>query len=153
MRGGTPDHMGTMIAGPERGAACPPVWWLRDKAPQGGPHDPDVDLEDEEEDEFQRVLFCKSCGRMITSEKDRLQIDGAHNHTFFNPAGIVYELGCFKTAPGCSIQGEATSEFSWFAGYHWRVALCGGCTAHLGWHFMSGTMAFFGLIIKNLSSG
>ena len=41
------------------------------------------------------------------------------------PIIICYGLFCFARAPGCSLAGEASAEFSWFAGYVWRIALCG----------------------------
>ncbi len=104
----------------------------------------------EEKDE--EGLFCYKCGHFITSRKSAIKITEQHHHTFFNPAGVIYEIGCFSDAAGCIQYGPFSSEFSWFAGYMWRLSLCAVCTTHLGWLFSSGDSSFYGLIIKNLSS-
>lgn len=109
--------------------------------------------QDEEREEQQRGLLCKSCNAMITDENQRVDIAGSHQHTFFNPAGIVFELGCFKNAPGCSAMGESSAEFTWFAGYVWRVAVCRSCSAHLGWQFTGADNLFYGLILPKLIAG
>jgi len=96
------------------------------------------------------AIYCKVCGRPVTSREQKVAIQGSHTHTFFNPAGIVFELGCFSTASGCYSTGEATSEFTWFTNYVWRFALCGGCNSHLGWFFETSGSSFFGLILVNL---
>ncbi len=80
----------------------------------------------------------------------RISVESSHNHTFFNPAGIVFEIGCFSKAPGCGIVGEASSEFSWFAGTKWTTAICSGCLCHLGWLFEGRGEPFFGLILTSL---
>ena len=33
------------------------------------------------------------------------------------------------------LDGTATVEFTWFAGYSWQIPLCGGCGNQLGWLF------------------
>lgn len=96
-------------------------------------------------------LFCRRCGNHITGEESRMTVDGSHRHTFFNPAGIFFELACFRSAPGCFVHGEASGLFSWFAGYQWRIALCGRCAAHLGWRFENLEEIFFCLIIPHLT--
>jgi hypothetical protein len=77
--------------------------------------------------------------------------DGSWTHTFFNPAGIVFEIICFSTAPGCLVQGPSSTEFSWFAGFTYRLAFCGNCLTHLGWFYESRDSSFFGLILKKLA--
>lgn len=109
--------------------------------------------QDEEGAEKYPVLLCRACGHVITSDDQRVQIAGSHRHTFFNPAGIVYELGCFANAVGCSAQGEASGEFPWFSGYLWRIVLCARCGSHLGWRFESAETRFFGLILSMLQGG
>ncbi|MGB5984318.1 MAG: cereblon family protein, partial [Desulfobacterales bacterium] len=86
---------------------------------------------------------------------ERSAQSGAHRHTFANPHGRVFEIGCFRDAPGCRVQGPALTEFSWFSGYAWRIALCGGCLSHLGWRFQGAPSGipgpgFFGLILNHL---
>lgn len=99
----------------------------------------------------QQAIFCKACGMVITSRNLRVAVAGSHSHAFFNPAGIAFEIGCFKSAPGCRVTGAATDEFTWFAGYHWRFASCRQCKAHLGWFYEMAEHAFFGLILTSLA--
>ena len=101
--------------------------------------------------EQERIYRCAACGFDITSEKDRVGINASHEHTFVNPGGYVYCIGCFRVAPGCLQVGEPTSEHTWFQGYSWLYALCGHCTSHLGWHYRSGANEpFYGLILERL---
>jgi hypothetical protein len=88
---------------------------------------------------------------VVTGGEQRFAVGGAHRHTFFNPAGIVYEVGCFRQAVGCIASGPPSAEFTWFAGHLWRIALCRRCRTHLGWHFTSGDESFFGLILPRLA--
>jgi hypothetical protein len=94
---------------------------------------------------------CFACGLTITTLRERISAGGAHEHTFTNPGGYVYRIGCFRRAPGCVRAGEPTREFSWFPGYAWRYALCSGCRAHLGWAFLGGEDEFYGLILDRLT--
>jgi hypothetical protein len=99
------------------------------------------------------VILCRRCGHLITRPRDRFIKDGSHSHTFANPSGIVFEIGCFSNAEGCGPSGESTDEFTWFRGYKWRLALCRACFVHLGWQFTSlgGASGFWGLILNRLS--
>ncbi len=96
------------------------------------------------------AIYCRECGRVVTGKDQKIAVHGSHTHTFFNPAGIVFELGCFGTAPGCHSVGEASSYFTWFAGFVWCYALCRGCNSHLGWFFEMGDRSFYGLILAHL---
>ena len=106
----------------------------------------------DEASEPERRLFCAACKHVITHQDERIHVQGGHQHRFTNPHGITYEIGCFRHASGCSTIGEATSEFTWFRGYAWRIAVCGNCQTHLGWHFQSTEDDFHGLIVDRLSS-
>jgi len=128
------------------------VLLLREQADHAGSDAAiDIDESDEQEQEDERALRCRRCNAPITTVKERTSRDGQHQHTVFNPAGIVYEIGCFGQAPGCVAPGAASREFTWFAGYHWRVAFCALCFEHLGWYFSGGEAAFFGLILNRLT--
>lgn len=120
----------------------------------GRQHHPDRDDlssdQDETGDEQRRALLCSVCQAPITTARERLEKKSKHLHTFFNPAGIVYEIGCFRNAPGCLVYGRPSSEFSWFSSYDWQVVFCRRCGQHLGWKF-SAADAFFGLIVNKLT--
>ena len=96
-------------------------------------------------------IVCRACGTPVTTAGLRRTAAGAHRHVFHNPHGIVFEVGCFSAAPGAVPEGPATTEFTWFPGHAWRVALCRGCAAHLGWRFSGGGDAFWGLILPRLA--
>jgi len=105
----------------------------------------------EKEPDAGEYILCRQCLRVITSPAERIEMQGAHQHTFANPHGIVYQIGCFRSAPGCGYAGQASDEFSWFKGYSWRIAVCGSCLFHLGWMFISpGSESFNGLILDHL---
>ncbi len=107
--------------------------------------------EQQQETETGEVIVCRQCGHPVTERRNKLVVNGGHLHTFFNPAGIIYEIGCFGRAPGCWVHGPASIEFAWFPGFTWRLALCDNCTTHLGWFFASEDSTFFGLILKKLA--
>ena len=109
--------------------------------------------EDNQHKNDEQPLFCRQCGAEVTKDSLRISRNEKHQHTFFNPAGIVYEIGCFRDAPGCLVRGTSSDEFSWFAGYNWQLGLCVSCLIHLGWFFSSGDDAFFGLIANRLRQG
>jgi hypothetical protein len=99
-------------------------------------------------------LFCRTCSTRITDQDQAVAINGRHQHAFFNPAGIAFEIRCFLSAPGVVVHGPSSSDFSWFPAYCWQIVLCSTCQTHLGWHFVSALHAsrFFGLIAPCLIS-
>jgi uncharacterized C2H2 Zn-finger protein len=102
--------------------------------------------------EPEKRLCCRMCGQVITHEKDRIEINGAHTHGFSNPHSLQFHIGCFGGVNGCVEIGISTREFTWFPGYAWRVALCRSCHEHLGWKFRSDSNdSFYGLILNRLS--
>lgn len=101
--------------------------------------------------EEERSLLCKECGHKLTSQNHAVDMQGKHRHTFFNPAGVLFEIGCFADAPGCEVWGVPTTEFAWFPGFAWRFANCAGCRSHVGWQFLSGESSFYGLVLNRLT--
>ena len=92
------------------------------------------------------------CGAAITRARDRILVEGRHEHTFVNPSAFEYRIGCFREAEGALLAGERSTFWSWFRGYSWSIALCGRCGAHLGWGFFREDSRFFGLILDQLSA-
>lgn len=95
-------------------------------------------------------LRCAVCDHRITERAYRSERGGAHEHTFVNPAGIEFRIGCFVAAPGCVHAGASSEAFSWFPGWRWQIALCGRCHNHVGWIFRLGGDQFHGLILAAL---
>lgn len=111
---------------------------------------PDTDLDEEELQKEEEILRCFLCQRKVTSPDQAISVNGRHEHTFFNPAGIVFEIRCFRLAPGCFVRGAPTIEFTWFGGFTWQYSHCSNCKTHLGWFFSSSFESFHGLIRSNL---
>jgi len=134
--------------------ATPAVCLLRipAKGPDGGTETSVVEKQREAQSPAEEAyILCRQCRQPITRPAERIDVQGAHRHTFANPHGLVFEIGCFKDAVGCGYAGTATDEFTWFAGYRWRVCFCAACLTHLGWIFSSaGGSAFHGLILDRL---
>jgi hypothetical protein len=103
------------------------------------------------EEAEERLILCRECLFPITREEEQTSMSGASQHTFANPAGIVFTIGCFSAAEGCAPVGPSSDEFSWFPGFVWRVGICRGCLAHMGWYFSAPSgIAFWGLILDRL---
>ena len=114
------------------------------------------DSETETEEELDIGLagvnyLCKFCRRRITSSSEQIAVNGQHAHICANPYGLLFEVGCFARAVGCQTTGNPTTEFTWFPGYAWSIALCASCANHLGWHYTGKPPSeFYGLILSHL---
>jgi hypothetical protein len=102
------------------------------------------------EDGDGRVLACAYCRRPITTTGARIEIAGAHAHSFANPDGVRFRVGCFAAASGLRPMGARSLYFTWFAGFSWRIELCAGCREQLGWLYESADASFHGLILDRL---
>ncbi len=111
-------------------------------------------LPEEEDDvrlrEGRHPILCRRCGQEITLAEYAVTVSGRHEHTFTNPAGVTFQIGCFSTAGGCAVYGAPVFEFTWFPGFAWSVCLCSNCMLHMGWFYQSIEEGFFGLITTNL---
>jgi hypothetical protein len=92
------------------------------------------------------LIVCAACHMAVTSSREQIDCNGAHVHAFLNPAGVVYRIRCFATAPGVVPAGEASDYWTWFPGFRWQACLCKACFQHLGWSFRNADVQFFGLI-------
>ncbi len=133
-----------------------PLWYLFREAPErprrssGGEAYPEKALAETPDEE---LLICRECRQVITHRKEEISFNGAFRHTFANPHGIIFEIGCFQAVTGCSTVGVLSDDFTWFKGYFWRVLICTGCQAHLGWSFSNRAgVSFYGLILDRLIS-
>lgn len=113
---------------------------------------PDTEVEEELDQGLTGVNYlCRFCRRRITSSSEQIVVNGQHVHICANPYGLLFEVGCFARAVGCRDTGAPTTEFTWFPGYAWSIALCAGCANHLGWHYLGQPPSeFYGLILSHL---
>ncbi len=124
---------------------------LRDHAEKPSPPAPASGAHTHEGATADRAIVCATCGALITSARHRLAINGSHEHRFLNPAGLLFLIGCFAEAIGCTVVGPPSDEYPWFPSFAWRIAICGQCHRHLGWHFAAPERpGFFGLILGRL---
>ena len=106
---------------------------------------------DREPSKTERYIICRQCGQRLTRPSERIAINGSHSHTFANPSGVVFQIGCFRMARGCSFIGPPSLEFPWFTGYSWQITTCSTCQTHLGWLFIGQqSHQFFGFILDRL---
>jgi hypothetical protein len=133
------------------GFPCLPYRALKGRAapqvPQGGPK---AESQKKTVPQTAPDILCRQCLETITATDARISVDGRHRHVFANPHGLVFEIGCFGRVCNCGTSGPATDEFTWFAGYTWKVVFCALCLTHLGWVFESAAHHFYGLIAQRL---
>lgn len=139
-----------MITINTQGKGVEAVRHLREKGGKEAPGLPEEEASSSPHVESGDIIVCRACRSMITTGREAVSINAGHYHTFFNPAGIVYEIRCFSRAPGAVIHGEPTTDFTWFEGYAWQYCLCAHCLVHLGWFFSSDAGSFYGLIAAKL---
>ncbi len=112
-----------------------------------------LDPEDGIETHYDKILLCSRCGNQITSYSEGATIHGSFEHSFLNPDGIMYQIGCFKKAAGCISSERFILEFTWFHPFPWCFVFCSDCGRQLGWKYKSNNNdVFYGLILKLLCS-
>lgn len=108
---------------------------------------------------FQMCFFnCKRCKTQIASYSDIFAMaKGNVNANYCNPAGYIHEtLTVHKTSEDAErLVDRPSTEFSWFPGYAWQIAVCKQCSSHIGWKFSALSKhlkpkSFFGLSCKSL---
>ncbi|MBF0118892.1 MAG: hypothetical protein HQK79_08650 [Desulfobacterales bacterium] len=109
-----------------------------------------TDEKKQDNPEEEKYLLCNKCLQVITLISEKIEINGNFSHTFVNPEGILFRIGCFRNAIRCLYVGTPTNEFTWFPGFYWEIALCSRCLNHMGWRFTSSAESFHGLILDRL---
>lgn len=97
-----------------------------------------------------RWYHCTACDTPVTPEDAVISVAGSHEHTFTNPHGRDFHIGCFAIAPGVAPISADTLEHTWFPGYGWAIVICRSCTTHLGWRFRGEAGTFYGLILNRI---
>ncbi len=96
-------------------------------------------------------LRCRACGTEVADRNDaRSPDDGPVRRTFFNPAGVVFDVLLLGAARNLVALGDPSDEFTWFPGRPWQIVLCGGCGRQLGWRWLPAP-AFYGLLAPELA--
>jgi len=135
--------------------------FITEISPGKFPHKEDMDhltylerepslFEHEEADNFREwQLVCASCGHLVTTVSEKIDVLGRHHHDF-PYYGHIVRLGCYRNAPGCIGIERISNGYSWFRGYAWEIQLCRNCYTQLGWKYLSQEESFYGLVFKLL---
>ena len=104
-----------------------------------------------------KVFQCTVCGRLVTRSDRFLSLDGKKRHNHVNPSGVECDFHTFYSCPGAIALGNATSEYTWFPRYAWRMAFCRQCGQHLGWHYertsrFERPSEFWGILLSSVAS-
>ena len=127
----------------------PPIRWaLRDLGSPEGATSTGTDPRKVTEEP--PALACARCQEPVTSAAEWLEVGGAREHTFMNPHGFAFRIGCFAAARALEGAGGWSDEWSWFPPCLWQVQHCARCGEHLGWAFRSADRRFFGLVLDRL---
>lgn len=101
---------------------------------------------------------CKRCKNSIAIYDDIFAMaKGNVNANYCNPAGYIHETLTVQKTLDNSLKmvDRPSTEFSWFPGYAWQIAVCAKCQSHIGWKFIAVVKnlkpkTFFGLSNKSL---
>ncbi len=116
-----------------------------------------VQVEKDKNDKEPKEYYCVICGALISESGALIQINGSHNHSFVNPAGVRCNFTTFVHCENVLVHEDLYIEHSWFPGYGWRFLLCRRCYQHLGWKWDpvgegGKPDGFFGLLINSVQS-
>lgn len=78
---------------------------------------------------------CAACAERLAREDWVLDAGVQSPLVFANPHGRFFELLLVSHVLSGIFDRHATSEFTWFSGYAWRIGTCARCGTHIGWHF------------------
>ncbi len=54
---------------------------------------------------------------------------------YVNQNGHIHETLTVYKAKNLTLIGYPSTQFSWFQGYAWTIAMCQHCKSHIGWRF------------------
>ncbi|MFO0727546.1 MAG: cereblon family protein [Myxococcota bacterium] len=108
--------------------------------------------------EEERALRCRQCAAVISRPTEIFRMRSeAMVQVFPNPLGMLREIITVRAAWGLEIHGPPTTEFTWFEGYAWEIALCASCRTQVGWRYQavqaSALPEFFGLLTRAVVEG
>src|SRR5687767_10061310 len=91
------------------------------------------------EEEERKVYACRRCDTEITDSRALFCMRASSPEQVFpNPLGMMRVILTVRAARSLVLSGESTTDFTWFAGYGWRIAFCASCRSHLGWIYEGG---------------
>jgi len=83
-----------------------------------------------------RAILCRTCRTRLSDPGAVFPMKtGGATGVFMNPHGFLHEVVTVRRAENIVHLGWPTTDFSWFPGYAWEIALCAACREHVGWRF------------------
>ncbi|MFC1834635.1 cereblon family protein [Thermodesulfobacteriota bacterium] len=112
-----------------------------------------VQTSDDKDDKDPKTYHCSHCGSFITDSEALSNINGAHRHSYVNPAGIRCNFMTFSGCENVIEHEELHLEHSWFPEYGWSFLMCRACYLHLGWKYESvaegvSPEGFYGVLVN-----
>ncbi|KAL1117028.1 hypothetical protein AAG570_004356, partial [Ranatra chinensis] len=85
-----------------------------------------------------KVYSCRTCRTQVGHQRDvfAMSVEGAQN-TYVNPHGFLHETITLRRVMNLSLVGSRSTQYSWFPGYSWCIAVCETCHGHIGWQFVA----------------
>ncbi|KAK9500734.1 hypothetical protein O3M35_001939 [Rhynocoris fuscipes] len=82
--------------------------------------------------------YCFGCQTQIGQQSDvfAMSIEGAQG-IYVNPEGYLHDTMTLINATNLVLISTPSTEFSWFPGYAWSIAVCANCHKHIGWQFIA----------------
>ncbi|XP_055617888.1 protein cereblon-like [Toxorhynchites rutilus septentrionalis] len=84
------------------------------------------------------AFCCKKCDRRIANYVDMFAMSKQGvSSSYCNPSGFIHEtLTVYRVVPKTArTTTKPSTDFSWFPGYSWQIAVCNACNNHIGWKF------------------
>ncbi|XP_011062316.1 PREDICTED: protein cereblon isoform X1 [Acromyrmex echinatior] len=84
-----------------------------------------------------KIYVCVNCESFIGRQSHMFPMNKeGPQGTYVNPGGVIHETITFYHVQGVVLNNsDPSTEYSWFPGYAWTIAICKGCRHHVGWKF------------------
>ncbi|EFN75562.1 protein cereblon [Harpegnathos saltator] len=84
-----------------------------------------------------KIYVCVQCETLIGRQSHMFPMNReGPQGTYVNPEGVIHETITFYHVQGVALSSSSPStNYSWFPGYAWTVAICKRCSQHVGWKF------------------
>lgn len=82
--------------------------------------------------------YCFGCQTQIGQQSDvfAMSIEGAQS-IYVNPDGYLHDTMTLINATNLVLVSTPSTDYSWFPGYAWSIAVCANCHKHIGWQFIA----------------
>ncbi|KAG5307589.1 CRBN protein, partial [Pseudoatta argentina] len=84
-----------------------------------------------------KIYVCVNCESFIGRQSHMFPMNKeGPQGSYVNPGGVIHETITFYHVQGVLLNNsDPSTEYSWFPGYAWTIAICKGCRHHVGWKF------------------